>query len=142
MASFYLMVSCPPIKMVVVGGHFSGPVGVYLFLWPVGGLLHMGRVIMRDFLGGTPVPISYPTGQCRTQVCKSELTNYHREVCRIKFYQTATSDVLISLWQCDKILFDNLGHVFLSIEYIIGASKEVRCFLKGWNLMSIMILLA
>ena len=54
------------------GVHFSGPVGVCLFIWTVGGLLHMGEVTIRDFPGGIPVPISCPIGKYRTQVCKSE----------------------------------------------------------------------
>ena len=41
------------------------------------------------------------------------LTNCHREVCRIKFYQIVTSDVLRSLWQFDKCYFDKLGHLFI-----------------------------
>ena len=49
-----------------------GGQGVRLFIWTVGGLLHMGGVTILDFPGGTPVPISCPIGKCRTQVCKSE----------------------------------------------------------------------
>ena len=56
----------------VRGAHLSVPVEVCLFLWTVGELLHMGEVTIRDFPGGTLVPISYPIGQCRTEVCKSE----------------------------------------------------------------------
>ena len=62
--------STAPMKMGKY--HFAGPVGVCLFLWTVGGLLHMGGVTIRDFPGGTPVPISYRIGQWRTHVCKSE----------------------------------------------------------------------
>ena len=54
------------------------------------------------------------------------LTNCHTEVCRIKFYQIVTSDVLISLSQFDVILIN--WDIFLSTEYITGAPKEARCF--------------
>ena len=56
-----------------------------------------GGVTIRDFPGGTPVPISCPIGKWRTKSIKVNLTNCHREVCRIKFYQIVTSHVLTSL---------------------------------------------
>ena len=82
-------------------GHFLGSVGVCLFLWTM----------------GDSVPISYPIGHAGPKSVKVNLTNCHRIVCRIKFYQIATSDVLTSLWQFDKMLFDNLGHVFIHWVY-------------------------
>ena len=99
------MVSAPP--MMMGGDHSSGPVwrGVCFFIWTVGRLLHMGWVTIRDFPGGTPVPISCPIGKWRTKSIKVNLTNCHREVCRIKFYQIVTSHVLTSLWKFDKMLF-------------------------------------
>ena len=49
------------------------------------------------------------------------LTNCHREVCRIKFYQIVTSDVLTSLWQ-----FDKLGHLFIRwVHYWIPKGNQV-----------------
>ena len=73
--------------------------GVYLFIWTLGGLVHMGHmggVTIRDFPGGgIPVPISCQIGKCSS--IKVNLTNCHREVCKIKFYQIVTSDVLTSL---------------------------------------------
>ena len=62
-----------------------------------GGLLHMGGVTIRDFPRGTPVPISYQLANAGPKFVKVSLTNCHREVCRIKFYRIATSDVLKSL---------------------------------------------
>ena len=75
----------------------SGPVRGMPFHMDNGGLLHMWGVTIRDFPGGTPVPISSPTSKHRTKSVKVCLINCHREVCRIKFYQIVTSDVLRSL---------------------------------------------
>ena len=87
------------------GGYFLGPVGSLSFHMDSGRLLHMGGVTIMVFPGGTPVSISCPIGKCRTKSIKVNLTNCHREVCRIKFYQIVTSDVLTSLWHFDKMLF-------------------------------------
>ena len=65
----------------------------------------MGGITIRDFPGGTPVPISCQLANAEPKFVKANLTNCHREVRRIKFYQIITSDVLTSLWQFDKILF-------------------------------------
>ena len=92
----------PPLKM---GGDFSGLVGVCLFLWTVGGPLHGGGVGSSQFL--TQLANAGPKS------VKVNLPNSHRKVCKIKFSQIVTSDVLTSLWQFDKVLFDNLGHVFM-----------------------------
>ena len=56
-----------------------------------------GGATIRDFPSGTPVPISYQLANAGPKFVKKSLTNCHREVCRIKFYQIATSDVLKSL---------------------------------------------
>ena len=63
-----------------------------------------GGVRIRDFPGGTAVPISCPIGKCRTKSIKVNLTNFHREICRTKFYLIVTSDVRY---------FHKLGHVFI-----------------------------
>ena len=52
-----------------------------------------GGVTIRDFPGGNADPISYPIGKCRTKSIKVNLTNFHREIYRIKFYVIVTSDV-------------------------------------------------
>ena len=41
----------------------------------------------------------------RPKSVKVNLTNCRREVCKIKFYEIVTSDVLTSQWQFDKMLF-------------------------------------
>ena len=48
-------------------------------------------------LRGTPVPISCQLANAEPKFVKANLTNCHREVRRIKFYQIITSDVLTSL---------------------------------------------
>ena len=55
-------------------------------------------------MGGVGVSLGGLQYQFLTQLAnagpksvKVNLTNSHREVCRIRFYQTATSDVLTSL---------------------------------------------
>ena len=59
---------------------------VCLFIWTVGKLLRMGGVSIRDFPGGTPVPISCPTGKRRTQVYRSvnklSQRSLYNQVCR------------------------------------------------------------
>ena len=84
----------------------GGRGGVCFFIWQMGrGLLYMGGIPIRGFLGETPVPISCPISKARPKSAKVNLTNCHREICRIKFYQIVTSDVLTSLSQFDKMLF-------------------------------------
>ena len=90
-----IVVPSPPMKM---GNHFSGPVGGLLFhMANGGGLLYMGGITIRGFPGETPVPISCPISKARPESAKVNLTNCHKEICRIKFYQIVTSDVLKSL---------------------------------------------
>ena len=85
---------------------FQGQWGVCFFICQMGrGLLYMGGIPIRGFPGETPVPISCPISKARPKSAKVNLTNCHREICRIKFYQIVTSDVLTSLWQFDKMLF-------------------------------------
>ena len=108
------MVSSPPMKMCVCvwgggggGAYFSGPVKVCLFLWTV------GEVQLGIFLGRLQYQFLTQLTNAEPKSVKLNLTNCYKEVCRIKFYQIATSDVLISLLQFDKMLFNNLAHVFI-----------------------------
>ena len=96
------MVSSPPKKM---GVHFSGPVGVCFFIWTMGGLHYMGEVTVRDFLGELQYQFLAQLANARPKSVKVNLTNCRREVCKIKFYEIVTSDVLTSQWQFDKMLF-------------------------------------
>ena len=91
------MLSSPPMRMGE-WVYFSGPVGYLLFYMDTGGTPSYrayGGVTIRDFPGGTPEPISCQIDKCRS--IKPNLSNCHREVCRIKFDQIVTSGVLISL---------------------------------------------
>ena len=103
----------PPWRCVCVcvceggGGYFSGPVKVCLFLWTV------GEVQLGIFLGRLQYQFLTQLTNAGPKSVKLNLTNCYKEVCRIKFYQIATSDVLISLLQFDKMLFNNLAHVFI-----------------------------
>ena len=128
------MVFAPPMMIMGGGGggggHFSGPVeeeGVYFFIWTVGRLLHMGQVTIRDFPGGTPVPISCPIGKRRTQFCRSETVIE-------KFVESSFIKLsfLMSLHLCDNLVNVVLikWDIFLFTEYVIGAPKKARCFLK------------
>ena len=102
----FFMVSSPLIKMGGRGGvTFQGQWGVCLFIWTVGALIHMGKVTIRDFPGGPQYQFLAQLTNAGPKCVKVNLTNCHREVCRIKFHQTVTSDVLTSLWQFDKMLF-------------------------------------
>ena len=56
----------------------------------------MGEVTIRDFPGGLYQFLTRLANAGPKSV-KVNLTNCHREVYRIKFYQIATSDVLTSL---------------------------------------------
>ena len=71
------------------GGSFFRVSGGLPFHMDIGGLLYMGGVTW----------VAWPKS------VKVNLTNCHRELCRIKFYQIVTSDVFTSLWQSDKMLF-------------------------------------
>ena len=63
------------------------------FIWGIWGESQLGIS-----LGVTPVPISCQIGKCRSM--KVNLTNCHREVCRIKLYQIVTSCpyVFVTIW--------------------------------------------
>ena len=107
----------------------NGGGGVSLFIWTMGGLFHMGEGSIRDFPGGTSVPISWPIGKRRTKSVEVNLTNCHREVYRMK------SSVfhfwcLMALNLCDNLIkcyFDNLGHLFIHwVHY--WSSKESQVF--------------
>ena len=92
------MVSSPPMKMGGEGLFFRTS-GVSTFSYGYWGdsiiCVTWWESQLGICLGWTPVPISCQTGKCR--FIKVNLTNCHREVCRIKFYQIDTSDVLTSL---------------------------------------------
>ena len=65
------MVSSPPMKMCVCVCEGGGGV----FFRASEGLpfpMDSGGGTIRNFPGETPVPISYPIDQCRTQVCQTE----------------------------------------------------------------------
>ena len=103
--------------------YFSGPVGGLPYHMDSRGTPSYGKyggVRISDFPGGNAVPISSPIGKCRTKSIKVNLTNFHREICRIKFYLIVTSDVRY---------FHKLGHVFIHWGQI-GAPKEATCFLQ------------
>ena len=61
---------------------------------------------------------------------KVNLTNCYREVCRIKFYQIATFDVLTSLWQFDKMLFWWLETCFYPLSTLLELQTKPGVF---WN---------
>ena len=107
------MVSSPPMKMCVCvcegggGGVFFRASEGLPFLWTV------GEVQLGIFLGRLQYQFLTQLTNAGPKSVKLNLTNCYKEVCRIKFYQIATSDVLISLLQFDKMLFNNLAHVFI-----------------------------
>ena len=80
------MVSSPPHENRGGGGGggLQGQWVICLFKWTMGGLLHIEGVTIRYFL---------PNWQTQDM----NLTNCHRDVCRTKFYQIVTSDILTSL---------------------------------------------
>ena len=84
---------------------FQGHWWVCFFIWTIGGLLYMGGVTIRDFPGGLQYQFFSQLANAEPKSVKVNLTNCHRKICKIKFYQIVTSDVLISLWQFDKRLF-------------------------------------
>ena len=80
-------------------------------------------------LWGTPVAISCPIGKCRTQVCESEFNTVSEKFLGSNFIKLS---LLMSLHLCGNLIKYCFvtWDMFLSIEYIIGAPKEARCFLK------------
>ena len=76
---------------------FQGQWGVCLFIWTMGGLLHMGGVTSRNFPGRLQYQFLAQLANAGLKTVQVKLTNCHREVCKIKFYQIVTSDVLTSL---------------------------------------------
>ena len=56
-------------------------------------------------LGGLQYQFLAQLANAGPKSVKVNLTDCHREVCKVKFYQIVTSDVLTSLWQFDKMLF-------------------------------------
>ena len=93
------------------GCHFSGSAGVCLFLWLVGDSFIWGESQLGISLGRFRYQFLTQLANAGPKSVKVNSTNSHREVCRIKFYQIATSDVLT--YQFDKMLFDNFGHAFI-----------------------------
>ena len=97
------MVSSPPKKM---GVHFSGPVGACFFIWTMGGdSIIWGKSQLGISLGELQYQFLAQLANAGPKSVKVNLTNCRREVCKIKFYEIVTSDVLTSLWQFDKMLF-------------------------------------
>ena len=88
--------------------YFSGPVRGLPFHMDNGGTPSYGGVIIRDSLGGLQYQFLAQLANAGPKSVEVNLTNCHREICRIKFYQIATSDVLTSLLQFDKSYFDKL----------------------------------
>ena len=97
------MVSFPPAMKMGVGVIFQGHWRFYLFIWTMGGLLHMGGVTIRDFPGGLKYQNLAQLTNAGPKSVNLNLTNCHRGVCSINFYQIVTSDVLTSLSEFDKI---------------------------------------
>ena len=111
------------------GIHFSGPVGGLPFHIDNGATPSYGGVTNRDFPGRTPASISCPIAKS----VKVNLTNCHKEVCRTKFYQIVTSEILASLWLFDKMLFWYvLGHG--TCLYLLSTLVELQWELGiFWN---------
>ena len=97
------MLSSPPMEDR--GLIFQSHWGVSLFIWTVGWLLHMGGLTIRISPWGLQYQFLAQLANTGPKSVKVNLTNYHREVCWIKFYQLVTYDVLTSLWKFDKMLF-------------------------------------
>ena len=57
----------------------------------------MGKSQLGISLGGLQYQFLAQLANSGPKSVKVNLTNYHREVCKIKFYQIVTSDVLTSL---------------------------------------------
>ena len=92
----------PPWKWKI---HFSVPVGGLHFHMDNGGSLHIGESQLGIFLWGLQYQFLAQLANAGPKSVKVNLTNCHREVCRITFYQIVNSDVLTSLWLFDKMLF-------------------------------------
>ena len=84
---------------------FQGQWWVCFFIWTMERLFCMGGVTIRDFPGGLQYQFFAHLANAGPKSVKVNLTNCHRKICKVKFYQIVTSDVLISLWQFDKRLF-------------------------------------
>ena len=123
----------PPFPKKMEWFIFQGQWGVCLFIWTMGGLLHMGGGSQLGIsLGGLLYQYLAQLANAGLKSVKVNLINCHRGVCRINFYQIVTSDVLISLWQFDEMLFDNLGHVFIHwVHY--WSSKGSQLFSEMLN---------
>ena len=101
------MVSSPPMKM---GGWWGGR-GVifqgqwgYAFLYGQWGDFYIwGESQLGISLGGLQYQFLAQLANAGPKSVKVNLTECHREVCRIKFFQIATSDVLTFLWRFDML---------------------------------------
>ena len=107
------MASSLPMKIGGRGVIFQGQWGSVFSYGQWGDSFIWGESQLGISLGGLQYQFLTQLANAGPRSVKVNLTNCHRKVCRIKFYQNATSDVLTSLWQLDKVLFDNLGHVFI-----------------------------
>ena len=120
------MVSSPPWRQ---GDSFFRASAGLPFHIDNGATPSYGGVTNRDFPGRTPASISCPIAKS----VKVNLTNCHKEVCIIKFYQIVTSDVLASLSLLDKMLFWYvLGHgtCFYLLSTLVELQRELGIF---WN---------
>ena len=103
----FFMVSSPLIKMGGRGGGllFRASGGSVFSYGQWGHSFIWGKSQLGISLGGPQYQFLAQLTNAGPNCVKVNLTNCHREVCRIKFHQTVTSDVLTSLWQFDKMLF-------------------------------------
>ena len=106
------LLSSPPMKIGEGGGgsFFSASGGLsfhmdmggeYFFIWRYASY----ETKLGISLGGLQYQFLAQLANGRPKSVKVNLTNCHREVCTIKFYQIVTYDVLTSPWQFDKMLF-------------------------------------
>ena len=80
------------------GGYFSGPVGGLPFHMDSGGYSFIwGESKLGISPGGLQYQFLAQLTNAGPKCVKVNLTNCHREVCRIKVHQIVTSDVLTSL---------------------------------------------
>ena len=91
--SFFSASGGLPFHMDIGGGYF--------FIWRYASY----ETKLGISLGGLQYQFLAQLANGRPKSVKVNLTNCHREVCTIKFYQIVTYDVLTSPWQFDKMLF-------------------------------------
>ena len=100
-------------------------------------------VTIMDFLGGLQYQFLDQLANAGPKSLKVNWTNCHREVCRIKFYQIVTSDILTSCDNLIKCYFDNLGsskgnqvfsetlnhHQYNDFIVLIKSAMLFKCFI-------------